>query len=167
MALTAESLWANLEQSLDDYIEAQLVQGQGFLVNFPSAPGIQNPPARWIEVDYVTIGPLWQEMRTADGGIGSYAQLDVQLAHFEQIDKRWDGSGEADAYSLARMIDVSRDVLSVKADIPIRDYTQGGNPQVASFRAWGPPTEVAVATPPDLRIVQRTLVKPLYYMEEV
>ena len=167
MPLTAESLWANLEQSLDDYIEAQLIVGQGFRVNFPSAPGIQNPPARWIEVDYVTIGPLWQEMRTADGGIGTYAQLDVQLAHLEQIDKRWDGSGEADAYSLARMLDISRAVFSVNAEIPIRDYTQGGNPQVAAFRMWGPPVEVAVATPQELRIVQRTLVKSMYYMEEV
>lgn len=167
MALTAESLWANLEQSLDDYLEAELVVGQGFLVNFPSAPGIQNPPARWIEVDYVTIGPLWQELQSGEGRIGTYAQLDVQLAHFEQIDKRWDESGEADAYSLARMLDISRDVLSVKAVIPIRDYTQGGNPQVAAFRMSGPPREVGVTTPSDLRIAQRVLIKSVYYMEEV
>ena len=164
--LAAESKWANIERSLAAYIAAELVTAAGFTVRFPGEPGIQNPPVRWVEVDYVQIGPVEGIMQTLTGK-GHRSEVVLQLAHFEQIDARWDGSGTATLYSLTEMLDTTRASFAFEAIIPLRDYDTGGNPQVGAFQLYEMPREVGVVTPPELRIEQRTLAVPLRYNLDV
>lgn len=166
MPLAARSLDANIEQSLNAYIEAQLIVAAGLVVRLPGMPGMNNPPARWIEVDYTGLGPFDAFASRTIDGIGHRSQLSVDLAHFEQMDARWDSSGNATAYTLSAMMDITREAFALDAVIPINDYTAGGM-QVGVFTVLSMPLPVSVVTPAELRLDQRVLSAPLLYDEVV
>ena len=164
MAISPTGIWANLERSLNTYIDGTL--GQTYTVRYPGDPAIQEPrPVRWIEVNHADLGQIQATQRRpySANGAGAEARWLLSLWHFEQRDARFDGSGNATLYTLVEMVDASRAVFSVRSIIPVRDYQQGGNPQVSAFSVREIPTEAPVTVAEDLRLDARGLAVNLVY----
>lgn len=164
MPVSPTGIWSNLERSLNTYIESTL--GQTYTIRYQGEPGIQEPlPVRWVEVDHADLGQIQatQRRRYGTNGAGAEATWLLTLMHFEQRDARFDGSGNATLYTLTEMMDASRVVFSVRSVIPLRDYQQGGNPQVSAFTIREIPAEAPVTVAEDLRLDARGLAVRLVY----
>ena len=134
MTLRAVSRLTNIEKSLNQYLNAQLVDTYNYVIIFPRETWPNNEiPGRWIEANYVQLSEEFP-VGLVHVGWGTNRMLLLNCNIFEQRQEQIGQSGGlAGQYTLSAMVDQVMDTLGPRAAIPLRDYATTGNPTVAYF----------------------------------
>lgn len=169
-AIVPEALYGNIERSLQRYIQAEIATDLGVPVWYQYGPSVETVRllgvARWIDVTYIDLGAAG-EPKYRPGGYSVWTQMLVNLNCFELDDRRTDGSGEANIYSLSELVDGVRGAFTYGASITVYDYSLVADPAVGALRVAAKPAVRHVATPPSLAVTQRNVSATLAYVETV
>lgn len=130
--ISPESLYSNIDQSLDAYFAAHVAGTLSVPVQYQRAPRFATLPDRWVEPVYI---PLSQttDLMVIGNRYATLAQYLVNANCYELDDRRIDGSGDATAYTLTLLVDAVLALFAYGIGIPIYDYAMAGTPQVGAL----------------------------------